>query len=171
MTKDEWRQLCAHMVALWPGRKLPAATEEAWYQEWAWRCDAEVVGKVLSRLVSQTDRAPTLSALRAEYVALGGTRGQSRAEEQEALYTDQDMPRLLAIGRKWTVIIKAKQAIPELNALYHALASTCQPEEVREEMLKEIRRRAPETLAEPPVEDENRKGDLEPVSAALGEAL
>jgi hypothetical protein len=138
MEKKQWQELCQQIAALWPGKRVPDATVDAWYREFASWANYEVLGKAITGLAAKSDRAPTLAGLREAYAGRGGETKRLAPEEPPDPETRAHWD---ALGKDWTRINECMWD-EGVSAVYHALMDAdVPPADVKLALLDEIEAR------------------------------
>lgn len=161
MEQRQWQELCGRIGAIWPGKKLPAATVDAWFTQFGSWADYESVGLVIATLGAKKKTAPALSELREAYAQRGGQPKELKPDEEES---PQDRDRWDTLARDWIHIHRCMhdQRISGMfMVLFHQDAD---PEDTRIAILAEIEALGVEEKDDPPA------GDVEGFTA-LGDAL
>lgn len=150
MEKNQWADLCGRIGAIWPGKKLPTATVDAWYSQFASWADYEQVGLVIATLGAKKKTAPALSELREAYAQRGGAPKELKPDDEEKPY---DRERWDTLAKDWIHIHRCMHD-QRISGMFMVLfQQDADPEDTRTAILSEIDALGVEEKDDPPERD------------------
>lgn len=150
MERGQWQELCGRIGAIWPGKKLPAATVDAWYAQFGSWAEYEQVGLVIATLGATKKTAPALSELREAYAQRGGQPKPLKPDEEETPY---DRERWDTAAKRWIRINRCMHD-QRISGVFMALfQQDADPEDTRIAVLAEIDALGVEEKDAPPARD------------------